>query len=650
MEECIWGRLDWDSYAKKLVTAESFDERALLQRIEVVKGNVGRQIRKAVEQHHPRLVEQASALHGLDLVQAAISREMSHLFVTSEQLCSRFSAGYEDLRSETLSLEQLYALRRLLFAANRCEQLVRRLCSVGELVKHSEMISELEAVVAETPLLKEVVWMREALVVTIPKLIAEAHQSTVKQLKSSLETLHAPLVSSCARALQNLSCYDAEINNLIDENVKTMDAQFLQLSTKPESAAKLLPHITSQVQALLEQFSLLGTEVSTSFCSRLAQTITNRIPENAPYACRILQLFSRTLSQLPISVVQPIYNALQPMKTALLSQSLSRMFSAVNAAMDDPVLRSSVVEKICSIIREELLSVEWDPDLRREMEVNVSKTIELTAQKIEQRLSLDEKSLHMGERISSVQALNYSLINVAYSLSAAWPHLSSPLARTAEQARDAIMRVGLSSVATILLSMHKEELGCPSPYAKELCEYLNSFRLHISAFSPFASSDGALSVFIDQVIELFLMNASLLRPTSREHLTNLAHDFRHIARTALVSFNAPSQLLDSVQDFADALTMSPEELAHTELLPFWTAVQLLISQSEASLLSPHASAGWTLSDYIDWFLQQSAADRLHFLSSLMGSYTSSVISSNCTEYVSNYPFIMDILKKAAMDR
>lgn len=47
--------------------------------------------------------------------------------------------------------------------------------------------------------------------------------------------------------------------------------------------------------------------------------------------------------------------------------------------------------------------MEWDVDLKREMEENLSKAIEFSSQKIEELLKLDEESLLIGERISNVQ-------------------------------------------------------------------------------------------------------------------------------------------------------------------------------------------------------------------------------------------------------
>ena len=222
--------------------------------------------------------------------------------------------------------------------------------------------------------------------------------------------------------------------------------------------------------------------------------------------------------------------------------------------------------------------------------------------------------------------------------------------RVARQARESIMAVGRSSVSKILLSMHNEELGSPSPYAKELCDYLNSFRLHINSFSPFATTDGAVAFFLDYVIELFLINASLLRPTSSSHLKKLSEDLRLIAQLSLAPFKVNTVSLSCVQDFVEGLCMPIEELAQTDHFPFWAVIQLLISQSEATLLSPHKAVDWSLQTYVEWLSKQTMSDRFKFLSSVIESYTSSVISHNRPEYVSTYPLIMNALKRVAAEQ
>lgn len=48
LEDCIWGRSNWEAYTEELAGAIRIDEEALLGKINVVKENIGRQIRKAV--------------------------------------------------------------------------------------------------------------------------------------------------------------------------------------------------------------------------------------------------------------------------------------------------------------------------------------------------------------------------------------------------------------------------------------------------------------------------------------------------------------------------------------------------------------------------------------------------------------------------
>lgn len=644
LEECIWGRIEWQDYVEKIITTGTVNEAALLERIEVVKSNVGRQIRKAIEQHHPRLVEQASALHGLDLVQATISREMSHLFATSQELSSRFASAFEKLTLEICAFEQLHALKRILYAAYRCEQLIRRLNAVNELVKQSEMICELESVISEFPQLKEITWLKGLVLTTAPKLAFETRQRTVKQLKASLESLNALLVASCVRALRNLSCYEVEVKGLLNEYSKELDAQFLQLIMSPDSAGKILHHISSQVQNYIEQLMLLGDETVSSFCTCFAQIITNRVPANAHYSCRILQLFTPIFSPLPLSSSEKVFDALCPLKTAFLSQSLNRMFAAVSTAFEDSSMRNAICEKISNVFRKELGCVGWDADLRTQVEGNVVKTMEFISQKAEALLKLDEESLLIGERVSNVQASNYSLLNVAFALCNAWPKYNSSLMHVVQQGRDAVIAIGKSSVSKILLSMHSEELGSPSPYAKELCEYLYSFRVHLSFFMPLARCNGALATFIDYVIDLFLIHASLFRPTSVIHLGKLANDLRLIFQS-LEFFDTGTSLLSCVPAFADALCMTCENLANTKSLPCWVIIQLLISHSDSSLLSPNKAIDNSLQQYVGWFSTLLPSDRIKFLSSVIESYALSVVSQNCSEYVSTYPLIVDILKR-----
>ncbi|KHN83818.1 Conserved oligomeric Golgi complex subunit 5 [Toxocara canis] len=691
LEDVIWGKKDWNEYVTQLVQSDALDEHILLERIELVKDSIGRQLRKAVEQNHSRLVEQAGALQGLDAAREVICSEMNHLHASAEILSSRFSGVYEELETNARTLERLYAVSRIVTALNRCEKLLGRLNLLNELVRRTEAICELEAIVAKTPSLSDVSRMRETILEIIPRIARESRRSTVEQLKSSMQTMHAPMVQSCVRALRNLNCYDAKMRLLLEEEAAKLDAAFLKLSTHPNTATKSLPQLASDVQTTLEQFSLLGSDMAKSICGQIANVIRVRVPENAPYACRVVQhiverttleQFSLLGSDMAKSIcgqianvirvrvpenapyacrvvqhmthvlkrtiatdVQPIRDALEPLKRGLLSHALSNMFEAVNEAFQDPSMPSAVVEKVSGAVREQLMSVNWDIDLGNEMELNIGKVMELCAQKVEQMLVLDDAALQVGEHISSVQALNYALLNVAHSLSAQWNRFSRPLVRVMDGAREAIVRVAHTSVRTILLSLHSEPLGSPSPYARELYNYLVAFSQHVALIEPFMLVYRTLHHFVTHVIEMFLLSATLLRPVESAQLTLLAADLLYVA-DALRTFNVSVPMLVHVDELASALLFTPEELVGAFVLPFWAVVQLLISQCEPTILSPPESAGWTRLEYIKWFMGHTNLERFKFFKSLMDFYTLSVVSDNRTEFVCNYHYILEVLNMA----
>lgn len=100
------------------------------------------------------------------------------------------------------------------------------------------------------------------------------------------------------------------------------------------------------LQMSLEQYSLLSVEIITQFCEQLAKVLSRRIPENASYAARFVQLLSKILSVYPAKAVQPLDQSLRPLRRAILSQSLNRMFNAVESALDENNLGNSSVERV----------------------------------------------------------------------------------------------------------------------------------------------------------------------------------------------------------------------------------------------------------------------------------------------------------------
>lgn len=60
--------------------------------------------------------------------------------------------------------------------------------------------------------------------------------------------------------------------------------------------------------------------------------------------------------------------------------------------------------------------MEWDAQLKKEMETNVAKVLQFVAQKIEQHLVLDSPTLQMSERLSTAQVkMNNELFNNGFN-------------------------------------------------------------------------------------------------------------------------------------------------------------------------------------------------------------------------------------------
>lgn len=99
-------------------------------------------------------------------------------------------------------------------------------------------------------------------------------------------------------------------------------------------------------QMSLEQFTLLGREVVSQFCEQLSKIIARRVPENAPYAARFVQLLSKPLSVHPAEIVALLEQSLRPLRRAILSQSLSRMFKMVDTTLMDNNFGTSLVDRV----------------------------------------------------------------------------------------------------------------------------------------------------------------------------------------------------------------------------------------------------------------------------------------------------------------
>jgi len=110
------------------------------------------------------------------------------------------------------------------------------------------------------------------------------------------------------------------------------------------------------------------------------------------------------------SVGKPIRDALHPLKDSILHQSLSNLFELVDSAFVQHEKKSGlIVEKLNLAMKSEFQSVNWDADLQKEMEGNITKCLKYISVKVEQQLQLNEETLRLSGRVSAKQAANYQV-------------------------------------------------------------------------------------------------------------------------------------------------------------------------------------------------------------------------------------------------
>ena len=97
----------------------------------------------------------------------------------------------------------------------------------------------------------------------------------------------------------------------------------------------------------ISYFLFLGPDNAQAFARRVGKAIINRVPANAPFAMRLVQTVGKCLLTHNESVAKPIRDALGPLKTSILSQSLANLFAMVDETFDHEEKKAAIiVEKV----------------------------------------------------------------------------------------------------------------------------------------------------------------------------------------------------------------------------------------------------------------------------------------------------------------
>ena len=98
------------------------------------------------------------------------------------------------------------------------------------------------------------------------------------------------------------------------------------------------------------------------------------------------------------------------------------------------------------------------------------------------------------------------------------------------------------------------------------------------------------------------------------------------------------------------LFLTPQHMVQTSsvgtLLPHSLILHMLFARAPRQLRSPHQSANWTVTQYLDWLeLHPSESERLELIAGTLESYAASVGRAGDTHYSPLYPVMQDTLEE-----
>ncbi|ERE72722.1 conserved oligomeric Golgi complex subunit 5 [Cricetulus griseus] len=380
-------------------------------------------------------------------------------------------------------------------------------------------------------------------------------------------------------------------------------------------------------------------------------------------------------------------DSLQPYEAAYLSKSLSRLFDPINLVFPPGGRNppsSDELDGIIKTIASELNVAAVDANLTLAVSKNVAKTIQLYGVKSEQLLCTQGDASQVIGPLTEGQKRNVGVVNSLFKLyqavakvvasqssfpSAAEQTVTSALKTIHSLMGNAIQPL-LTSVAdaveAIIITMHQEDFsgslsssGKPdvpcSLYMRELQGFIA--RVMNDYFKHFECLDFVFDnteVIARRAIELFIRNASLVRPLGEGGKMRLATDFAQMELAVGPLCRRVSDLGKSyrmLRSFRPLLFQTSEHVAESpavgDVIPFSVIIQFLFTRAPAELKSPFQRAEWSHARFSQWLDDHpSEKDRLLLLRGALEAYVQSVRSREGKEFAPVYPIMVQLLQKA----
>ncbi|XP_064431481.1 conserved oligomeric Golgi complex subunit 5 isoform X2 [Mirounga angustirostris] len=380
-------------------------------------------------------------------------------------------------------------------------------------------------------------------------------------------------------------------------------------------------------------------------------------------------------------------DSLQPYEAAYLSKSLSRLFDPINLVFP-PGGRNppsaDELEGIIKTIASELNVAAVDADLTLAVSKNVAKTVQLYGVKSEQLLSTQGDASQVIGPLTEGQRRNVAVVNSLYKLyqsvtkvvssQSSFPPAAEQTIISALKTIHALMGSAVQPLLTsvgdaieaIIITMHQEDFsgslsssgkpdGPCSLYMKELQGFIA--RVMSDYFKHFECLDFVFDnteAIAQRAIELFIRNASLIRPLGEGGKVRLAADFAQMELAVGPFCRRVSDLGKSyrmLRSFRPLLFQTSEHVASSpalgDIIPFSIIIQFLFTRAPAELKSPFQRAEWSHARFSQWLDDHpSEKDRLLLIRGALEAYVQSVRSREGKEFAPVYPIMVQLLQKA----
>ncbi|XP_077614462.1 conserved oligomeric Golgi complex subunit 5 [Crocuta crocuta] len=380
-------------------------------------------------------------------------------------------------------------------------------------------------------------------------------------------------------------------------------------------------------------------------------------------------------------------DSLQPYEAAYLSKSLSRLFDPINLVFPPGGRNPPSAEELEGIIKtiaSELNVAAVDADLTIAVSKNVAKTIQLYGVKSEQLLSTQGDASQVIGPLTEGQRRNVAVVNSLYKLhqsvakvvssQSSFPPAAEQTITSALKTIHVLMGSALHPLLTsvgdaieaIIITMHQEDFsgslsssGKPdvpcSLYMKELQGFIA--RVMSDYFNHFECLDFVFDnteAIAQRAIELFIRNASLIRPLGEGGKVRLAADFAQMELAVSPFCRRVSDLGKSyrmLRSFRPLIFQKNEHVATSpalgDVIPFSIIIQFLFTRAPPELKSPFQRAEWSHARFSQWLDDHPCEkDRLLLIRGALEAYVQSVRSREGKEFAPVYPIMVQLLQKA----